>query len=107
MVARRFDVFRNPSPASSKNIPYFLVVQSDLLDGMDTCTVVPLAKAQVARRAASERLNPLFRIEDTDVVQFTQLIAAVPMNSLREPIGSLDAQRDAILRALDFLFSGI
>lgn len=107
MVARRFDVFRNPSPASSKNIPYFLVVQSDLLDGMDTCVVLPLARAQAARRAASERLNPLLRVEDADVVQLTQLLAAVPMNSLRKPVGNLDHQRDAIQRALDFLFSGI
>lgn len=107
MVVRRFDVFRNPSPASSKTIPYFLVVQSDLLDGMDTCVVLPLAKAAAARRAASERLNPLLCVEDIDVVQLTQLIAAVPIQSLRRPVTNLEVQHDAIERALDFLFSGI
>jgi toxin CcdB len=107
MVVRRFDVFRNPSPTSSKNIPWFLVVQSDLLDAMDTCVVVPLARAQVARRAASERLNPLFKVEGADVVQLTQLVAAVPMNSLRKPVANLEPHREVILRAIDFLFSGI
>ena len=107
MVVRRFDVFRNPSPTSSKTIPYFLAVQSDLLDGMDTCVVLPLAKAEAARRAASERLNPLLRVEDREVVQLTQLIAAVPMTSLRKPVTNLESEYDAIQRALDFLFRGI
>jgi len=107
MVVRRFDVFRNPSSASSKTIPYVLVVQSDLLDGMDTCVVLPLAKAQAARRAASERLNPVFRIDDADVVQLTQLISVVPMSALRKPVANLETQHDMIVRALDFLFSGI
>ena len=107
MVVRRFDVFRNPSLASTKNIPYFLVVQSDLLDEMDTCVVVPLAKAQAAKRAASERLNPGFQIDGADVVQLTQLLAAVPMKSLRKYITNLETQRDAIVRALDLLFDGI
>ena len=107
MVVRRFDIFRNPSLASAKAIPYFLVVQSDLLDEMDTCVVVPLAKAQAAKRAASERLNPEFQVESTSVVQLTQLIAAVPMNLLRKHVTNLDNQRDAIVRALDFLFDGI
>jgi len=107
MVVRRFDVFRNPSQTSSKAIPYLLVVQSDLLEGMDTCVVLPLARAQAARKAASERLNPLLRIEDGDLVQLTQLVAAVPMASLRKPVTNLEAHRDTILRAIDFLFSGI
>ena len=107
MVVRRFDVFRNPSSASSKKIPWLLAVQSDLLDDMDTCAVVPLAKAQVARRAASERLNPVFELGGEDVVMLTQLIGTVPMGALRKPVGSFDAHHAAILRALDFLSSGI
>lgn len=107
MVVRRFDVFRNPSAASSKKIPYLLVVQSDLLDDMDTCAVVPLAKAQAARRAASERLNPMFEADGEGVVMLTQLIGAVPMGALRKPVGNFEAHHAEILRALDFLFSGI
>lgn len=106
MVIRRFDVFRNSSLASAKTIPYFLVVQSDLLDEMDTCVVLPLAKAPAAISAASERLNPLFQIENVRVVQLTQLIAAVPSSALRKHVANLEPERDAILHALDFLFSG-
>jgi len=107
MVVRRFDVFRNPSTVSAKKMPYLLVVQSDLLQEMETCAVLPLARAQAAKASASERLNPEFEIENMPVVQLTQLIAAVPVSALRKHVANLEPQRDAILRALDFLFSGI
>jgi toxin CcdB len=107
MVVRRFDVYPNPSRTSSRTIPYLLVVQSDLLDEMDTCVVLPLARADAARHAAGERLNPRLRIEEEDVVVLTQLIAAVPMASLRSRASHLDTGHDTILRALDFFFSGI
>ena len=107
MVVRRFDVYPNPSRTSSRAVPYLLVVQSDLLDDMDTCVVVPLAREQAAQRAASERLNPKLAVGDEGVIALTQLLAAVPMTSLRQRVTNLDAQRDAILRALDFLFIGI
>jgi toxin CcdB len=107
MVVRRFDVFRNPSLASTKKMPYVLVVQSDLLDEMDTCVVLPLARAQAARSSATAVLNPEFQIEDTAVVQLTQLIAAVPADSLRKHVANLESRRDEIVRALDFLFNGI
>lgn len=107
MVVRRFDVFRNPSVVSAKTIPYFLVVQSDLLDEMDTCVVLPLAKTQAARRTATELLNPELQVDGTSVVQLTQLIAAVPMSALRKHVVNLEAQRNSIVRALDFLFDGI
>jgi toxin CcdB len=107
MVVRRFDVFRNPSTASAKKIPYVLVVQSDLLDEMETCVVLPLARSQAAKASATARLNPQFEIENTSVVQLTQLIAAVPVGALRKHVANLESERAAIVRALDFLFEGI
>ncbi|HEX6834743.1 MAG TPA: CcdB family protein [Rudaea sp.] len=107
MVVKRFDVFRNPSQTSTKKIPYLLVVQSDLLEEMDTCVVLPLARAQAAKAAATARLNPEYQIENTPVVQLTQLIGAVPVGLLRKHVTNLEPQRDEIVRALDFLFGGI
>lgn len=107
MVARRFDVFRNPSNVSAKKIPYFLVVQSDLLGDMDTCVVLPLAKAHAAQASASARLNPQFEIEGASVVLLTQLIGVIPMRALHKHVVNLDVQRSNIVRALDFLFEGI
>ena len=107
MVARRFDVFRNPSSASARTIPYLLVVQSDLLSDMETCAVLPLAKAQAARASAGEILNPMYEIENASVVQLTQLIGTVPVRALRKHVVNIEEHRGAIVRALDFLFEGI
>ena len=107
MVVRRFDVFHNPSGVSAKKIPYLLVVQSDLLGEMETCVVLPLAKAQAAKAAASTRLNPQFEVDGTSVVLLTQLIGVVPVRTLRKHVVNLDAQRSVIVGALDFLFEGI
>ena len=107
MVIRRFDVFRNPSAASAKKVPYLLVVQSDLLEEMDTCVVLPLAKSQAAKASVTARLNPEFQVENTSVVQLTQLIAAVPVGALRKHVANLASERAEIVRALDFLLEGI
>ena len=107
MVVKRFDVFRNPNPGSTKKIPYLLVVQSDLLDEMDTCVVLPLAKTHAAKGAASARLNPEFQVENVPVVQLTQLIGTVPVGVLSKQVINLESHRDEIVRALDFLFGGI
>jgi toxin CcdB len=107
MVARRFDVFRNPSGVSAKKIPYFLVVQSDLLGEMDTCVVLPLAKAHAAQASASARLNPQFEIEGSQVVMLTQLIGVIPMRALHKHVVNLDIQRGTIVCALNFLCEGI
>lgn len=107
MVVRRFDVFANPGRSSARTIPWLLVVQSDLLDAMDTCVVLPLATMAAARGAASERLNPILQVQGTTAVQLTQLIGSVPVQSLRQPVANLQEQQEPILRALDFLFSGI
>lgn len=107
MVARRFDVFHNPSVATARKLPYLLAVQSDLLGEMDTCSVVPLMRLQAARSVPSERLNPRFEIDGVAVVMLTQLIGPVPMKVLRKHATNLEAQRGSIVAALDFLFEGI
>jgi hypothetical protein len=39
----QYDVFRNPSGSAADGIPYVVVIQSDLLDGLATRLVMPLA----------------------------------------------------------------
>ena len=55
----QFDVCRNTNPASSRDIPYLLEVQSDLLDVLATRVVVPLVLATEMGKAA-KTLNPKF-----------------------------------------------
>jgi toxin CcdB len=101
----QFDVYRNPDSRARRIIPYLLVVQSDLLGDLATCTVVPLVDATQYGKPA-KRLNPVFTIEQTPVVMSTAEIASVPRRILRHAAGSLAGQRDAIVAAIDFLIFG-
>lgn len=103
----RFDVFRNDSARSGKRFPYLLVVQSDLLDALTTQVVVPLGKPAVLGGKLADTLTPLLDVEGENLVMFTPELAAVPLALLRKRVTNLEAQRDRIRGALDFLLSGI
>jgi toxin CcdB len=107
MVTRRFDVFRNPNTTAAKHIPFLLILQSELLHELPTRVVAPLARANAIKGPSATMLNPEFEIAGTKVVMLTQQIAAVPLDILRKQEANLETHRDTILRALDFLFSGI
>lgn len=101
----QFDVYRNPNPATVAAVPYLLDVQSDLLSESRTRVVVPLAPLESVGRPAA-RLNPVFRVEDTEVLMMTQHLAAVPRAALHNPVMSLTGEHDRIVAALDFLVLG-
>lgn len=102
----QFDVFSNANPASCRDIPYLLEVQSDLLDVLATRVVVPLVRAMEMGMAA-KTLNPQFEIEGVSVVMSTSEIAGVPRRAIGEKIASLQHRREEIIAALDLLFTGI
>lgn len=101
----QFDVYRNPDTRSRRVIPYLLVVQSDLLSDLATCAVAPLVDAAQFGKPAT-RLNPVFEIEKARVVMSTAEIAGIKRRALGQLAGSLAAQRDAVVAAIDFLILG-
>ena len=96
----RFEVFKN-----ERSNGYLLDVQSDLLSGLNTRIVVPLLPRSEAP-APAQYLNPVFKIEEDQVVMATQFMAAVPVGELRTSVGLLDEQQQEIMAALDMLFLG-
>ncbi|WP_376689841.1 CcdB family protein [Wenzhouxiangella sp. EGI_FJ10409] len=96
----RFDVYRNAGGAG-----YLLDVQSDLLQGLNTRVVVPLLPPEEAPQPA-RRLNPVLKVERTQVVMTTQFLAAVADSELGQAITRLEQDRDEITAALDMLFIG-
>lgn len=96
----RFDLCANPTGAG-----YLLIVQSDLLDHLNTRMVVPLLPLAQAPQPA-RILNPVFAVGAESFVMATQFMAAVPTAILKEPVASLDQRRDEIVAALDFLMQG-
>lgn len=101
----QFDVYENPNPATSPSIPYLLDVQVEFLDTLGTRLVVPLVSAAFFGKAAT-RLNPQFTIGQDMVVMSTAELAGISARLLGQKVCSLKGQRDEIVAALDFLFTG-
>ena len=102
----RFDVFNN-SGAMAGTTPYLLNVQSDLLDGLDSCMVIPLRRMeQFANIKRPTRLTPALRIGEEDYLLETPKMASVPRRILKTPVTTLAHEQARISAALDFLFQG-
>lgn len=101
----QFDVYRNPDPATSREIPYVLDIQYDLFTHLATRLVAPLEDAAGAQ--PMQRLNPVFTVENRPVVMATADLAALHIGELGDRVGSLADRRDEIIAAIDFLITGI
>ena len=70
--------------------------------------VVPLVSAEILGRVAqlpSSAVNPVFEVEGLSVVLNPLEIVSVPVEALGECVGTLASERDAVITALDELFS--
>ena len=101
-----FDVFRNPDSRTAGVIPYLIAVQSALLESLPGCVVVPLATPESLETMPILQLNPKVDVAGTPLVMLTQDIATIPRRLLKHPVANLSQQREEILAALDFLFTG-
>ncbi len=102
----QFDVFPNPDVPSRKKVPYLVVLQSDLLSAFDAAVVAPLRIKAEDVAIPVLKLNPQVTLGDTQYFLRPQELSAIPARLLKTPIANLSAQRDEILAALDFLFTG-
>ena len=98
----RFDVYAIPDDGGNS---YVLDVQADLLQDLNTRVVVPLRPPHAAPKPA-RGLNPAFDIGGHSYLMLTQFIAALPSKELRQPVLSLVARSDDIMRAIDMLLVG-
>jgi toxin CcdB len=102
---RQFDVVANPFPQSRSRQPYLVVLQSDLLtQDLQTVVVAPLEPA--ASGTFADRLNPEIIVDGLACRLIIQELATVRRSVLGQARASADAERDAIIAALDLLFTG-
>jgi toxin CcdB len=86
----------------------FLVdVQSRLLEDLATRVVVPLVPQAGAPRIPMKTLNPVLPFNGAAFVLMTQNMASIPVAQMGRSVGTLAAERDQIVRAIDALLSGI
>ena len=103
----QFCVYENPNKVSNKNYPYFLDIQSNLLDSLRTTVVIPLGTANTAGNTAIAKLCPILEIENKFFIALTQQLAGVERKSLGKEVCDLSRYRSEIIAALDFIISGV
>jgi toxin CcdB len=102
---KQFDIVANPFPRSRERQPFLASLQSDLLaHNLDTTVVAPLEPA--ASGTFADRLNPRVEIDGQPFVLITQELVTVRTNVLGQTCGLIAGERDAIINALDLLFTG-
>lgn len=103
---KQFDLYENADSDSHATYPYFLDVQTDLLDGLNSRVVIPIAKVQDAK-TFPKNLCPIVEIGDETYALLTHQITTVSASFLTRREGSLLLNRTDIISALDFLLTGI
>jgi len=101
----QFDVHRNAG-RQKDSIPFVVVAQSRLFDGYRRRVVIPLVRKAELGRIPNPRLNPTFRIKSIAVVLHPLEMVSVAKDHLGERVGSLAEEGDAIVAALDEIFTG-
>ena len=99
----QFDVHANKG-ALRDAIPFVVVVQSSLFDNYRRRIVVPLVRKSIAKgqpSALRARINPVFKVRNTDVVLHPLDIVSVALDQLGPRVGSLASHGQSITDALD------
>jgi len=103
----QFDVHRNKG-ALRDSIPFVVVVQSAQFDRYRRRVVLPLVRRSALPAqtpSAGTRINPIFCVENVDVVLHPLDLVSVALEQLGEHVGSLAEQGQAIADALDELLT--
>ncbi|HKQ82928.1 MAG TPA: CcdB family protein [Steroidobacteraceae bacterium] len=100
----QFDVHRNVGKHRD-GIPFVVVAQSRLFDRYRRRVVIPLVRKADLSQIPDPRLNPTFKIKGVVVVLHPLEIVSVAIEQLGERVESLADEADAIIAALDELFT--
>jgi len=99
----QFDVHRNIGLRKAE-IPLLVIVQSRRFDAHGRRVVVPLV-LRLRAFVTEERLNPVFEIEGLSAVLYPLEIFSIAVGQLGPKVGSLAAEGDRIIAALDLVIT--
>lgn len=102
----QFTVHRNKSARTKATFPFLVDVQSDLLEDLQTCVVIPLSKAATLTQRPVSQLMLILPFDGDAYVLMTPELAGVARADLGSAVGTLAERRDTILAAMDFLLTG-
>lgn len=103
---KQYDLYENTDLDSQASYPYFVDVQTGLLEDLNSRVVIPIAPALDAK-SFPKNLCPIVEINNKQFALLTHQITTVSFSFLESKEGSLLLNRDDIISALDFLLTGI
>ena len=103
----QFTLYRNENKNSKKAYPYFVDVQSDLLEELNSRIVIPLSSQKTLNNINAKKLCPVIEINEGAFVLLTHQMTSVPRSALKNKITTLGQYRYDILGAIDLLLTGI
>ena len=103
----QFSVYENKDKATKKTYPYFLNVQNDLLDELNSRVVIPFSTTGSIKHRDAKKLCPIIQIKGKGFVLLTHQITTVPESFLSSKVDEVDSFRTEIISAIDLLFTGI
>jgi hypothetical protein len=99
----QFDVHRNLGRGAAQ-APYLLDIQHDNVDQFGLRIVAPLLRRGDVH--PSERLMPIVPVDGSAFLLSIPELFAIERHRLGAVVGNAKDHRDAIIRALDLLFTG-
>ncbi|SIO95399.1 CcdB family protein [Vibrio spartinae] len=103
----QFILYKNNDKSTATAYPFFVDVQSELLDTLNTRLVIPLTPFELLEKKAPSHLCPTIHIDEGEFVILTHQMASVPAKLLSDPVDDISTFRDEIIAAIDFLITGI
>lgn len=102
----QYDVYPNPSRSAAEGIPFVVVIQSDLLDGLPTRLTVPLAVAGSGIRVPSA-LCPVIVVKGQRLHALAHYAAPLPAKLLKRAVAHVAHQSGELVAAVDAVASGV
>ena len=103
----QFDIYENTEKDTKKVYPYFVDIQTNLLDSLNSRAVIPLTPVKNASIDYPKKLCPTISIDKKNFALLTHQITTVPLSLLKRKTVSADIYRTEIIAAIDFLATGI
>jgi toxin CcdB len=103
----QYDVYENPSPRMRDQYPYVIDIQSDLLSGLATRLVVPLAMTSLTANELPLRLCPVVVVRKKNLMLVSFEAAPLDRRLLKKEIVSIRAYAHEIVDAMDAVMSGL
>lgn len=81
---KQFTLYKNENKNSKKTYPYFVDVQSDLLNELNSRVVIPLSPKSALHDMNAKKLCPIITIDEELFVLLTHQMTSIPHSALKK-----------------------